>query len=76
MDRVGEGQGVLMATKTEPKMMSCARCGKQIEEDKALYRGSPAKNMNENYGGKWNWRNFAHCEDCDYEDYSNSPGGM
>jgi ribosomal protein S26 len=54
--------------------VNCRGCGKEIPEDKALYRGSPAKNHDELAGR--DWKDFAKCEDCDYQDYSNTYGGM
>jgi len=76
MVQTESGGGTPMSTKVEPRMMSCTRCGKQIEEEKALYRGDSAQKINERFSGNWDWRNFAHCAACDWEDFRNSPGGM
>ena len=54
----------------------CRGCGKEIPEEKALYRGSPAKGNYELTAAGCDWKKFSKCEDCDYDDYRNTYGGM
>jgi hypothetical protein len=54
----------------------CSGCGKEIPEEDALYRGQPAEVYFAATGNKYDWRNFAKCADCDYDDYRNTYGGM
>ena len=63
---------------TQTTSINCTRCGKLIPDDnEALYRGGRAKNINNAFpGGNYDWKRFAHCAACDFEDYRNSPGGM
>ena len=63
-----------MNTTIEEKTMHCSRCGRLILEKDALYRGYPAQSCQALIDH--DWRNYAHCERCDWEDYSNTYGGM